>query len=176
MTKRPTKTKATEPTKSDEVDDDYAQQFAGQGWENSRLSDYGAPWYTDDGKPGWKKGEALRVAAPALLDLLDQIDRTKEPRLLLSLLNLPPVALPHFEDLFERLVFKSRSRRTPSYRLSDAQQKLMWAIWEVRNLHPGVTQAEAITEVAKYWGINCSALEKAVTGHHTSLGRALRKR
>jgi hypothetical protein len=166
MTKQPTKTKATDPTKSDEVDDDYAQQFSGDALD-VRLSDYSA---------GWEKCAALRDAAPALLDLLDEIERTKEPRLLLSLLNIPPEARPHFEDLFERLVFKSRSRRTPSYCLSDAQQKLFEAIWNVKNRPRGVTQATAITEWAKSWGIDREALEKAVKGQHTSLRHAQRKR
>src|SRR5262245_15095792 len=101
--------------KPDEVEK-LAQRDAGMGFENLRLSDYGSMWAECAALP------------PEYLDLLDQIDRTKEPRLLLPLLNIPPEVRPHFEDLFTRLEFKSRSRKTPSYRPSDAQQKLLCAL------------------------------------------------
>ena len=55
-----------------------------------RLSDYGS---------GWDKCKKLAENWPTLLDLLDQIDNTKNPRLLLPLLNIPPEVRPHFEDL-----------------------------------------------------------------------------
>ena len=131
-----------------------------------RLSDYGS---------GWDKCKKLAENWPTLLDLLDQIDNTKNPRLLLPLLNIPPEVRPHFEDLFDRLVFvqrkvrKRRNRRTPSYRPNDHQQKLLGALWGVRNRRPGVTKDQAIAEQVQFWGITESALTKAVEGKHTSL-------
>jgi len=139
------------------------------GLLGARLSDYGS---------GWEKCKMLAANWPGLLDLLDQIDETKEPRLLLPLLNLPPEVRPHFVDLFERLEFKSRSRKTPSYRPSDAQQKLLGALYDVKNRGRGVTRAQAIADAAGIWGISESALKLAVKGQHTSLrhqGRRGRK-
>jgi hypothetical protein len=154
MSKRPTKREL------DDVEaEQLAQKYAGQGLEHIRLSDYGSMW---------AKCAAL---PPEFLDLLDQIDRTKEPRLLLPLIlpNVPPEVRPHFVDLFERLEFKSRSRKTPSYRPSDAQQKLLGARYDVKNRGRGVTRAQAIADAARSWGISESALNLAVKGQHTSL-------
>ena len=136
------------------------------GLVGARLSDYGS---------GWEKCKMLAANWPELLDLLDQIDETKEPRLLLPLLNLPPEVRPHFEDLFDRLVLvervvhKRRGRRTPSYRPNDHQSKLLGALWGVKNRSPGVTKAQAIAEQAQFWGLTENALKRAVEGRHTSL-------
>src|ERR1700745_876630 len=97
--------------------------------------------------------------APALLDLLDRIDHTKEPSLLLPLLKIPPEVRPHFEDLFKSLVFKSRSRRTPSDRLPYNQLTLLYAMWCVKTRPRGVKQADAITDVAQRYGFVRGTLE-----------------
>jgi hypothetical protein len=134
-----------------------------------RLSDYGA---------GWEKCKMLAENWPTLLDLLDLIDQKKEPRLLLPLLNLPPEVRPYFEELFERLVFierrvsKRRGRKTPSYRPTDHQQKILCALWSVKNRERGKTQAQEIADQAQYWGISESALKLAAQGRYPSLRAA----
>lgn len=112
-----------------------------------------------------------------LIDLLDEIDRTLEPKLLLPLLNVPPEALPHFEDLFERLTFKPtrKNRRPPSYQRTEQQLKLEGAKFHVAMRPRGKTQAQAIAEEAKSEGIDEKTLERVVQGQHSSLRRQARR-
>jgi acyl-CoA synthetase (NDP forming) len=106
---------------------------------------------------------------------LDLLDKTLEPRLLLPLLSIPPEARPYFVELFERLEFRRRSKRTPSYRPSEHQRTLMAARYTVENRPRTETQAKAIVDAAQYWGLSKTALEKAVKGRHTSLRRRGRR-
>jgi hypothetical protein len=107
------------------------------------------------------------------LNLLFQIDRTKEPQLLLPwiLPHVPPEVRPHFIDLFERLEFKTRSKKTPSYRRTEQQQKLLAALDDVKNRPREVKQTDAIEEAARRRGIDKTALTLAVQGQHSSLRR-----
>jgi hypothetical protein len=161
---------AMNPTKEqlDELWDVLEEEYKKErraGLVGARLSDYGGDW---------EECKTLAQHWPTILDLLDQLDNTREPRLLLPLLNIPPEARPHFEDLFDRLVFKLRnkeSRRTPSYRPSKQQQKLSGALWEVDNRPRTVTKDKAIEAAARSWGINKTALALAAKGQHTSFRR-----
>ena len=70
------------------------------------------------------------------IDLLDALDRTKDPTLLLPYLKVPEAARPHFEDLFARLEFKTRKGRRAdakkSYKPSDELIRLKMARDQVR--------------------------------------------
>jgi len=46
---------------------------------------------------------------------------------------------------------------------------LLGALWGVKNRERGKTQAQAIDDEARYWGLAKSALNLAVKGQHTSL-------
>ena len=118
-----------------------------------------------------------------LIDLVFEIDRTLDPKLLLSLFDPPLTSeeirhiLPHLEDLFDRLTFKRtrKDRRPPSYMRTEQQDKLLQAHIDVLNRPDGVTQAKAIADAARGWGISKNALELAAKGQHSSLRRQARR-
>jgi hypothetical protein len=118
-----------------------------------------------------------------LIDLVFEIDRTLDPKLLLSLFDPPLTSeeirhiLPHLEDLFDRLTFKRtrNDRRPPSYMRTEQQHKLLQALDDVKHRPDGVKLAEAITDAAKKRGVNETALKLAVQGQHSSLRRQARR-
>jgi hypothetical protein len=149
--------------------------------ELERLHEQYASWVvshrlSDGSSRQWSQKHRffdISVHSKPLIEWLDEIDRTLDPKVLLPLLNIPPEARPYFEALFEGLDFKhnhkSRRRR---FQPTEHQQKLLAALLNVKkNRRSEQTQAEAIEEWAKIWGVSKSALEKAVKGQHTSLRR-----
>jgi hypothetical protein len=110
------------------------------------------------------------------INLLEVIDSTKDPRLLLHLLKVPDPVRRHFEDLFERLEFKTRekrrSRAQKSYKPTDYQIRLMLAVSQVVNRARGVVRATAITEAAAQYELEADKLTLAVAGHHASTRRS----
>jgi hypothetical protein len=173
VTKRPRKP----PTKRelDEIER-LAQESPGLGLSH-RLSDraFWRNWTKLD--PLYDTWIDLKYKSLPLIDLLDEIDRTLDPKLLLPLLNVPPEALPHFEDLFERLNLKRsrKNNRTPSYQRTEQQIKLEHAKWRVMMRPRGKTQAQAIAEVAQSEGIDKKTLERVIQGQHSSLRRQARR-
>lgn len=108
------------------------------------------------------------------IELLDAIDRTKDPRLLLPYLKVPEAVRPHLKDLFDRLEFKTRKRRRAdarkSYRPSDDMIRLKLARDQVRAWkRRGMSHEEAITKAIQQWLVGHDALEAAVRNEHTSL-------
>ena len=108
--------------------------------------------------------------SPEFMDLLDQIDQKKEPRLLLPriLSSFSPEEQRHIKNLFERNEFKSRSRKTPSYRPSYDDMELLNAVLVVKNY--GWT----VTDAVRFLGVKRSPLFKALTGKHSSLRRGIK--
>ncbi len=150
MTKRPTKRELDE----DEIER-LSIEHAGMGHGPRPPSDY-----------VWEKWGAL---PPEYLHLLYRIDHTKEPRLLLPLLNVPPEVRPHFVDLFERLEFKRRIKKTPSYMLTEHQQRLLAAKSAVKDLGWRTDKA------ARFYGVERTSLETALRpGAHSSLRRGIK--
>jgi hypothetical protein len=150
-----------------ELDDDeeVAQELGGAPPHQSNFV------WTEWGGHMWTKREKPPSESMKLLDLLYRIDETKDPGLLLPYI-LPCFqheVRPHIKDLFERHVFKSRSRRTPSYRLTEQQQKLLVAVSAVR--YRGVTFAKA----AQLYGIEPDTLRLALKDQHSSLRRGRRR-
>jgi hypothetical protein len=101
---------------------------------------------------------------------LDEIDLAK---VLLPLIFAPPPpeTRPHFEALFKLLAFKRRGKQAPSHRPTEHEQKLLGAWYDVKYRGEGVKQEDAIKAAAKYWGVDESAVKKAVRGKHTALRR-----
>ena len=104
------------------------------------------------------------------INLLEVIDSTKDPRLLLHLLKVPDPVLRHFEDLFKRLEFKTRKGRRAdaqrSYKPTAYQIRLMEAVGKVINRARGVARAAAINNAAEQYDLKVEALTRAVAGHH----------
>jgi hypothetical protein len=135
----------------------YLSDQGGVGLSNE-LSD-NAFWLNLDFPTGW-------------IDLLDKLDRTKDPRLLLPYLNVPEVVRPHLADLFDRHTLKSRTRRTPSYQRTPAQLRLGLAVDHVKNRKRGESQKAAIDDAVREWGVSHSALTKALKGRHAAFRRS----
>jgi hypothetical protein len=117
-----------------------------------------------------------------LIDLLAEIDKTKDPMPLLGLLEslgLPKAALPHFRDLFDRWKFAPRnrhSRRPPSYQLTDNQIQLRMAVEQVRSaVKRGASLEDAKTEAEQFWRLDSTALTAALANDHRSLRDANKK-
>ena len=109
------------------------------------------------------------------VDLLDELDRTKDPKLLLQVLDVPKAVLPHFADLLDRHRLQVSSRRMPSYQRTEKQIDLMMAVWNVKKRSPGESRDEAIDVEAWAWDVTPEALRKALEGKHGSLSRAERR-
>jgi hypothetical protein len=109
------------------------------------------------------------------IELLDKLDRTKDPKLLLPLLRVPKAVLPHFADLFDRHTLKRHSRRTPSYQRTDLQVCLMLALGQIKQRPKAVTLMEAIEKAAQDFQVSRAALANAYYGKHTSLRRVKRR-
>jgi hypothetical protein len=125
------------------------------------------------------KSETSNKYEPELaeyINLLDKIDSTKDPRLLLPLLKVPAAVLRHFEDLFERLEFKTRKKRRAdaqkSYKPTPYQIRLMLAVSQVVNRGRSVARAAAITEAAAEYKLEVDKLTLALDGHHASTQRS----
>jgi hypothetical protein len=112
--------------------------------------------------------------------LLEKLDNTRDPRLLLPYLKVPEAVRPHLEDLFERLEFKTRKGRRAdakkSYRPSDDLIRLKMARDAFRAARRrGRPREEAITEVIQQWQVKREGLEAAIRNKHTRLRRAFPK-
>jgi hypothetical protein len=107
------------------------------------------------------------------ITLLDKLDHTRDPRLLLPYLKVPEAVRPHFADLFERLAFKSRSRKLPSYQRTDKQKRLLMAVEAVRReRRRGVFRADAIAKAQRNYGVAADTIGAALSGKHYSFRKA----
>jgi hypothetical protein len=111
------------------------------------------------------------------IELLDAIDRTKDPRLLLPYLKVPAAVRPHLKDLFDRLEFKTRKGRRAdakkSYRPSDDLIRLKMARDQVRSRrNRGMPREEAISKAIQQWRVDRDVLESALANKHTALRKA----
>jgi hypothetical protein len=130
---------------------DYLSKHGGLG-KSKKLSDT-AFWLE------------LWGTADRYINLLDNLDQTKDPMLLLPYLNVPEEMRPHFEDLFTRLKFKSVNKRTPSYQLTDKLQRVWIAVDQVRSSwRRGVPRDDAITKAAHDYRLDRTALVSALEG------------
>lgn len=128
------------------------------------------------------------------ITLLERLDATRDPRLLLPYLKVPAKVRPHLVDLFERLEFKTRKGRRAdakkSYRPSDELIRLKLARDAVRAAkRRGMSHEAAITEAIQAFDLlrrkpkprqtdlekTRAVLEKALLNQHTALRRAFPK-
>jgi hypothetical protein len=131
--------------------------------KSRKLSDT-AFWLTDE------------MATNEYFNLLDNLDQTKDPSLLLPYLNIPNEMRPHFEELFTRLKFKSVNRKPSSYQLTGKLQRVWLALDQVRSaMLRGVSRDDAIAKAAKGFRIDRTALVSALEGRHRSLWAAQRR-
>lgn len=102
------------------------------------------------------------------IELLDKLESTKDPRLLLPYLKLPKAVLPHIIDLFDRHKLKSVSRRTPSHYVSDEIIRLWVAVNQVKQRQRGISKKDATRRAAAQFRLSPAALRLALNGRHTS--------
>lgn len=107
--------------------------------------------------------------------LLVNLDRTKDPKLLLPYLNVPKAVMPHLEDLFDRHRLQSKARRIPSYQRTDHQIRLMAALAYIKQRSKEMSEDDAVEEAASIYRLNDTALHEAVRGGHRSLRQSRKK-
>jgi hypothetical protein len=110
--------------------------------------------------------------ADEYVELLEQLDATKDPKLLLPYLKVPDAVRPFFEDLVDRHKLRSVSRKMPSYKRSDEMIQLWLAGYYVINRPRDTPRAVAIAEAVQRFNVTTHNLELALDGQHASLNRA----
>lgn len=115
----------------------------------------------------------------AWVDALEAIDRRADPAQLLKLLapGVPPSVLPHLEDLFKRMRWAPKDKRTtPTYDRTAREAQLALAKRRVADLvEVGLLVKDALEQVAVETGIPLTVLGNSYEGRRGSTRRMRRR-